>query len=120
MVKEAAEIANWHPNIVIKIPMTWEGLKAVNELKEKNIKTNVTLVFNPNQALLAARAGATYVSPFIGRFTDITQNGIKLVSNIAEIFNFHDISTEIIAASNRSPLDVIESARAGAGISTVP
>ncbi|MDD4570132.1 MAG: fructose-6-phosphate aldolase [Tepidanaerobacteraceae bacterium] len=120
MVKEAVEIADWHPNIVIKIPMTWEGLKATNELSKKNIKTNVTLVFNPNQALLAARAGATYVSPFIGRFTDITQNGITLVSDIAEVFNFHDISTEIIAASIRSPMDVFESAKAGADIATVP
>ena len=120
MVKEALEVAKWHPNILIKIPMTWEGLKAVNELRKKNIKTNVTLVFNPNQALLAARAGARYVSPFIGRFTDISQDGITLVSNIAEIFNFHDISTEIIAASIRSPMDVFESARAGADIATVP
>lgn len=120
MVKEAEEIAAWHPNIVIKIPMTWEGLKAVNILSKKNIKTNVTLVFNPNQALAAARAGATYVSPFVGRFTDITQDGIALVSDIAEIFSLHDISTQIIAASIRTPMDVFESARAGADIATVP
>lgn len=120
MVKEAIEIAAWHPNIVIKIPMTWEGLKAVNELRKNDIKTNVTLIFNPNQALMAARAGANYVSPFIGRFADITQNGITLVSNIVEIYNFHNISTEIIAASIRSPMDVFESARAGADIATVP
>ncbi|AEE91135.1 putative transaldolase [Tepidanaerobacter acetatoxydans Re1] len=120
MVREAEDIAAWHPNIVIKIPMTWEGLKAVNVLSKKNIKTNVTLVFNPNQALAAARAGATYVSPFVGRFTDITQDGIALVSDIAEIFSLHDISTQIIAASIRTPMDVFESARAGADIATVP
>lgn len=120
MVKEAEEIAAWHPNIIIKVPMTWEGLKAVNELRKKNIKTNVTLIFNPNQALLAARAGAAYVSPFIGRFTDISQDGITLVADIAEVFDIHDISTEIIAASIRSPMDVFESARAGADIATVP
>ncbi|NLZ53622.1 MAG: fructose-6-phosphate aldolase [Thermoanaerobacteraceae bacterium] len=120
MVREAEEIASWHPNIVIKVPITWEGLKAVNELSKKKIKTNVTLVFNPNQALAAARAGASFVSPFIGRFTDITQDGITLISNIADIFHIHDISTEIIAASVRSPMDVFEAARAGADIATVP
>lgn len=120
MVKEAEEIAAWHPNIVIKIPMTWEGLKATSRLSKKNIKTNVTLVFNPNQALAAARAGATYVSPFIGRFTDITQDGIELVSNISEIFTMYDIPTQIIAASIRTPMDVFEAARAGADIATVP
>lgn len=120
MVREAEEIASWHPNIVIKVPITWEGLKAVNELSKKKIKTNVTLVFNPNQALAAARAGASYISPFIGRFTDITQDGIELVSNIADIFHIHDISTEIIAASIRTPMDVFKAARAGADIATVP
>ncbi|GAQ25792.1 MULTISPECIES: fructose-6-phosphate aldolase [Tepidanaerobacter] len=120
MVKEAEEIAAWHPNIVIKIPMTWEGLKATSRLSKKNIKTNVTLVFNPNQALAAARAGATYVSPFIGRFTDITQDGIELVANISEIFTMYDIPTQIIAASIRTPMDVFEAARAGADIATVP
>ncbi len=84
MVREAEEISSWHPNIVIKVPVTWEGIKAVNELSKKRIKTNVTLVFNPNQAFMAARAGAIYVSPFIGRFTDITQNGIELISNICK------------------------------------
>ncbi|HHX24186.1 MAG: fructose-6-phosphate aldolase [Tepidanaerobacteraceae bacterium] len=120
MIKEAIEIAAWHPNIVVKIPMTWEGLKATSELSKKGIKTNVTLVFNPNQALLAARAGASYVSPFVGRFNDITQNGIALVAEIAEIFDYHDIPTEIIAASIRTPIDVVESAKAGADIATVP
>jgi len=120
MVKEALEIAAWHPNIVIKIPIIWEGLKAVSQLSKKGIKTNVTLVFNPNQALLAARAGATYVSPFVGRFTDISQDGIALVSDIAEIFSIHDIHTQIIAASVRTPMDVINAAKAGADIATVP
>ncbi|MDI3481609.1 MAG: transaldolase [Tepidanaerobacteraceae bacterium] len=120
MVKEAMEIAAWHPNIVIKIPIMWEGLKAVSQLSKKGIKTNVTLVFNPNQALLAARAGATYVSPFVGRFTDISQDGISLISDIAEIFSMHDINTQIIAASIRTPMDVINAAKAGADIATVP
>lgn len=120
MVKEALEIAAWHPNIVIKIPIIWEGLKAVSQLSKKGIKTNVTLVFNPNQALLAARAGATYVSPFVGRFTDISQDGIALISEIAEIFSIHDIHTQIIAASIRTPMDVINAAKAGADIATVP
>lgn len=120
MVKEALELATWHPNIVIKIPMTWEGLKATDQLSKKGVKTNVTLIFSPSQALLAARAGATYVSPFVGRFTDISQDGIALISDIADIFTYHDISTEIIAASIRTPMDVIESAKAGAHIATVP
>jgi len=120
MVKEALEIAAWHPNIVIKVPIIWEGLKAVSQLSKKGIKTNVTLVFNPNQALLAARAGATYVSPFVGRFTDISQDGIALISDIAEIFSIHDIHTQIIAASVRTPMDVINAAKAGADIATVP
>ncbi|RKL61966.1 fructose-6-phosphate aldolase [Thermoanaerobacteraceae bacterium SP2] len=120
MVKEALEIAAWHPKIVIKIPIIWEGLKAVSQLSKKGIKTNVTLVFNPNQALLAARAGATYVSPFVGRFTDISQDGIALISDIAEIFSIHDIHTQIIAASIRTPMDVINAAKAGADIATVP
>lgn len=120
MVKEAEEISSWHPNIVIKIPIIWEGLKAVSRLSKKGIKTNVTLVFNPNQALLAARAGATYVSPFVGRFTDITQDGIALISDIAEIFSIHDIHTQIIAASIRTPMDVVNAAKAGADIATVP
>ena len=120
MVKEAVEISSWHPNIVIKIPATWEGLKAVNQLSKKGIKTNVTLVFNPNQALMAARAGATFVSPFVGRFTDITQDGVELISNIVKIFRLHNISTEVIAASIRTPMDVFEVAKVGADIATVP
>ena len=120
MVREAEVLAVWHHNIVIKVPMTWEGMKAVAQLTKKDIKTNVTLVFSPSQALMAARAGATYVSPFVGRFTDISQDGIALVSDIADIFTYHDIPTEIIAASIRTPMDVVESAKAGAHIATVP
>lgn len=120
MVKEAIELASWHPNVIIKVPITWDGLKAVSQLSKKNIKTNVTLVFSANQALLAARAGATYVSPFVGRFNDISQNGIDLISDVADIFVYHDISTEIISASIRNPWDVVESAKAGAHIATIP
>ncbi|NQS76604.1 MAG: fructose-6-phosphate aldolase [Peptococcaceae bacterium] len=120
MVAEAEELASIHPNIVIKIPMTAEGLKATSILAGKNIRTNVTLVFSANQALLAARAGATYVSPFIGRLDDISENGIELVQKIVEIFDLHQIKTEVIAASIRHPVHVTESARAGAHIATVP
>lgn len=120
MVEEAIELAKIHPNIVIKIPMTTEGLKATKVLSSKGIKTNVTLIFSAGQALLAARAGAAYVSPFVGRLDDIGQNGMDLVADIAEIFDIHGITTEIIAASIRSPLHVIDAAKAGADIATVP
>ena len=120
MVEEAIELAKIHPNIVIKIPMTTEGLKATKVLSSKGIKTNVTLIFSAAQALLAARAGATFVSPFVGRLDDIGQNGMDLVSDIAEIFDIHGITTEIIAASIRSPLHVVDAAKAGADIATVP
>lgn len=120
MVSEALKLAAIHPNIVIKIPMTEEGLKAVKRLTARGIKTNVTLIFSPAQALLAARAGAAYVSPFIGRLDDISDNGIAAVSDIAEIFALHDIETEIIAASIRGPQDVTDAAKAGAHIATVP
>ena len=120
MVSEAKELAKIHKNIVIKIPMTAEGLKAVKQLSALGIKTNVTLIFSPAQALLAARAGATYVSPFLGRLDDISQPGIDLVSDIAEIFNIHGIETEIIAASVRNPIHVTDCALAGADIATVP
>lgn len=120
MVKEAKELSKIHKNIVIKIPMTVEGLKAVKILSKENIKTNVTLVFSAGQALLAARAGATYVSPFIGRLDDIGMNGIELIEQISTIFKIHDIRTEIIAASIRGPLHVINAARAGSDIATVP
>ena len=120
MIREGREIAYIHKNMVVKIPMTEEGLKAVKILSKEGIKTNVTLVFSPNQALLAARAGATYVSPFLGRLDDISQNGIELVRTIAEIFSIYGLDTEIIAASVRNPIHVTECALAGADITTVP
>lgn len=120
MVEEALELAKIHPNIVIKLPMCIEGLKAVKILSAKGIKTNVTLIFSATQALLAARAGATYVSPFVGRLDDIGQEGINLISEVAEIFNIHGIETEIISASIRNPIHVTSSALAGAHIATVP
>ena len=116
---EIIKMAN-NPNITIKLPMTIDGIKTCKMLVSEGIKTNVTLIFSVNQALLAANAGATYVSPFLGRVDDISMNGIDLVRNIAEIFRVHNISTEIIAASVRNPLHVIEAARAGADIATVP
>lgn len=120
MVREAMELSKISNNIIIKIPMTEEGLKAVSILDGRGIKTNVTLVFSPLQALLAARAGASYVSPFIGRVDDIGSDGIDLVSEIAEMFRIHDIDTEIIAASIRSPKHVMEASMVGADISTIP
>lgn len=120
MIAEGREIAAIHPNMVVKIPMTVEGLKATKALSSEGIKTNVTLIFNANQALLAARAGASYVSPFLGRLDDISMSGIDLVSTIAEMFSIHNIQTEIIAASVRSPIHVTDCALAGADIATVP
>ena len=120
MIKEGREIAAIHPNMVVKIPMTVEGLKAVKVLHAEGIKTNVTLIFSAGQALLAARAGATYVSPFLGRLDDISMPGIDLINEITEIFMMHDIQTEIIAASIRNPIHVIDCAKAGADIATVP
>ena len=120
MVEEALELVKIHPNIVIKLPMCLEGLKAVKILSSKGIKTNVTLIFSAAQALLAARAGATYVSPFVGRLDDVGQEGINLISEVAEIFNIHGIETEIISASIRNPIHVTSSALAGAHIATVP
>ncbi|MDV4151576.1 fructose-6-phosphate aldolase [Clostridium sp. AL.422] len=120
MVEEALELIKIHPNVVIKIPMTIEGLKAVNILSSKGIKTNVTLIFSTAQALLAARAGASYVSPFIGRVDDIGSKGVELIEEIASVFRIHNIATEIIAASVRSPIHSIEAALAGAHIATIP
>lgn len=120
MLQEARELAKIHPNIVIKIPMTAEGLKAVKILSKEGIKTNVTLIFSANQALLAALAGASYVSPFIGRLDDISNDGMKIVEDIVQIFDFHNIKTEIIAASIRHPIHVLEAAKAGAHIVTIP
>lgn len=120
MIKEGREIAEIHPNMVVKIPMTVEGLKAVKVLAAEGIKTNVTLVFSANQALLAARAGATYVSPFLGRLDDISQPGIELIQAIVTIFENYNLDTEIIAASVRNPIHVTDCALAGADIATVP
>ena len=120
MVKEALELAKIHPNIVIKIPICEEGLKATSQLKKLGIKTNLTLIFSTTQALMAARAGASYVSPFIGRLDDIADDGSELIAEIAEIFDVHGIETEIIAASVRGPQDVTRAALAGADISTIP
>ena len=121
MIKEGREIAAIHPNMVVKIPMTIEGLKAVKVLNAEGIKTNVTLVFTAAQALLAARAGASYVSPFLGRLDDISVRGVDLIREIAEIFAVAgDIDTQIIAASVRNPIHVIDCAKAGADIATVP
>ncbi len=120
MVEEAKPLAAIHPNIVIKIPFCAEGLKATKKLKELGIKTNVTLIFSAAQALLAARAGASYVSPFLGRLDDIGSDGMILIEDIVEIFQMHEIETEIIAASIRNPIHVIEAAKAGCDIATVP
>lgn len=120
MINEGRAIAAIHKNMVVKIPMTVEGLKAVKVLSFEGIKTNVTLVFSATQALLAARAGATYVSPFLGRLDDISMPGIDLIRSISEIFQVHNIKTEIIAASIRNPIHVIDCALAGADIATVP
>ena len=120
MIQEGREIAAIHPNMIVKIHMTVEGLKAVKVLAAEGIKTNVTLIFTANQALLAARAGATYVSPFLGRLDDINQIGTALIEDIADIFANYDLNTEIIAASVRNPVHVTECALAGADIATVP
>jgi transaldolase len=120
MIKEGKELAAIAPNITVKVPMTTEGLKAVHAFSELNIKTNVTLVFSAVQALLAARAGATYVSPFLGRLDDIGHDGLSLISQIADIFDVHNIPTEIIAASVRHPVHVTEAAARGAHIATIP
>lgn len=120
MIAEAHELIKIHDVITIKVPMTEEGIKAVSILSKEGIKTNVTLIFSPNQALLAARAGASYVSPFVGRMDDIANDGAGLVAEIAEIFEIFGIETEIIAASIRTPKDVTECAKAGADIATIP
>ena len=120
MVAEAKQYYEMSKNIVIKLPMTDEGLKACHQLTKKGVRTNLTLIFSANQALLCARAGATFVSPFVGRLDDISTDGIQLIKDIAEIFAIHGIETEIIAASIRTPGQVIESAKAGAHIATIP
>lgn len=120
MVEEAKELAKIHKNIIIKVPMTEEGLIAVKELHAMGIKTNVTLVFTSTQALLAAKAGASYVSPFLGRLDDISTKGLNLIEEIMDIFNNYDYDTEVIAASIRHPMHVVECARLGCDIATVP
>jgi len=121
MVKEAEEFSSWAPNIVVKVPMTKEGIKAVRILSKKKIKTNVTLVFSASQALIAAKAGATYVSPFVGRLDDISQDGMLLIEEILTIFsNYEELETEVIVASVRDPIHVTESAQMGAHVATIP
>ncbi|MCJ7571011.1 MAG: fructose-6-phosphate aldolase [Candidatus Thermoplasmatota archaeon] len=125
MVKEAKELVKkvqekYQKNVVIKIPMNSEGLKAVKKLSKEKIRTNVTLIFSANQALLAAKAGATYISPFIGRLDDIGQDGMQIIEEITEIFYNYDIKTELIVASIRHPIHVIDAARLGADIATIP
>ena len=120
MIREGREIAAIHPNMVVKIPMTAEGLKAIKALHAEGIKTNCTLIFTANQALLAARAGATYVSPFLGRLDDISTPGIDLIQTIADMFDVAGLDTQIIAASIRNPIHVTDCALAGADIAAVP
>jgi len=120
IAKEGMEFASWHKNVVVKVPMTEEGLKAVRLLSKKGIKTNVTLVFSSAQALLAAKAGATYVSPFVGRLDDVGEDGVALISEIIEIYRNYGYKTEVISASIRSPLHAVQSALAGAHIATIP
>lgn len=120
MLKEARELIKIHPNVIIKIAMTGEGLKATKVLTSEGVKVNMTLIFSANQALLAARAGASYVSPFVGRLDDIGNSGKNIIEDIVDIFSIHDIDTEIIAASIRHPIHVLEAALAGADISTIP
>jgi len=120
MVAEARELAKIHENIVVKIPMTIDGLKAVRTLSSEGIKTNVTLVFSPLQALMAAKAGATYASPFVGRLDDLSQDGLVLVDQIVTIYDNYDYDTEVIVASVRNPLHVLDSALMGADIATIP
>jgi transaldolase len=120
MLKEARELNSWIDNAAIKIPMTWEGLKAVKVCADEGIQTNVTLVFSPNQAILAAKAGATFVSPFIGRLDDIGQIGMEIIEGIAQIYANYGLDTEIIVASIRHPIHVYEAALIGADIATIP
>ncbi|HEX9016080.1 MAG TPA: fructose-6-phosphate aldolase [Chloroflexota bacterium] len=120
MLKEAREIATWSPHVVIKIPMTSEGMKAVKVLSREGIKTNVTLVFSPNQALLAALAGATYVSPFVGRLDDAGQDGMAMVAEIVQIYRQYGYETKVLAASIRHPLHLVAAAKIGADVATVP
>lgn len=120
MIKEARELSKIHKNIVVKMPMTLEGLKAVKTVSKEGIKTNVTLVFSPTQALMAAKAGATYASPFVGRLDDISQNGMELIDQIMTIYENYDFATEVIVASVRHPVHVVEAALMGVHVATIP
>ena len=120
LVEEARNISKWHPNIVVKIPLDENGLEAIYRVSREGIKVNTTLVFQPNQALLAAQAGATYVSPFVGRLDDIGQEGMAVVREIVEIFDRYHMPTQVLAASLRHPLHVVQAAKAGAHIATMP
>lgn len=120
MLFEARELASWHPNIVVKVPMTPAGVRALNVLRGEGIRVNVTLVFSPTQALLAAKAGAYFVSPFLGRLDDIAENGLGLLRDILEIYRVHKFSTQVLAASLRHPMHVVEAAKMGAHIGTMP
>jgi transaldolase len=120
MLKEARRFAAWHPNVVVKVPSTPNGWAAVKQLKQEEIRTNVTLCFSANQALFAALAGAYIISPFVGRLDDISEDGLQLVRDIVEIYRQHHLSTAVLAASIRSPRHIIEAAKAGADIATVP
>ncbi len=120
LIKEGKELAKIHENVVVKIPMSVEGMKAVKALASEGIKTNVTVIFSPNQALLAAKAGATYVSPFVGRLDDISEDGMECVSHILEIYRNYDFSTQVLVASVRHPVHVLQAARMGADVATLP
>lgn len=120
MLREGRELAKLHPNVIVKIPMTRDGMVAVRKLANEGIRTNVTLIFSPSQALIAAKAGASYVSPFIGRLDDVSQVGMELIEQIVAIFDNYDFETEVLAASLRHPVHVVEAALAGADIATVP
>ena len=120
IMEESLKLANYGDNVVVKIPMSAAGLKAINSLSKRGIKTNVTLIFSANQALLAAKAGATYVSPFIGRLDDIGHDGLTVISDIVQIFSNYDITTQVLVASIRHPIHVIESAKLGADVVTLP
>jgi transaldolase len=120
MLKEARHLSSIHKNIVVKIPLTAAGLSAVSELKKEGIKTNVTLCFSPNQALLAAKSGATYISPFVGRLDDVAHEGLEIVEQILDIYRNYDFDTKVLVASVRHPLHVLESALMGAHVATIP
>lgn len=120
MLREGRELAKIAPNVVVKVPLTWDGLKATRVFREEGTKVNVTLCFSPSQALLAAKAGATYISPFIGRLDDISYNGMQLISDIVQIYDNYGFATEVLAASIRHPMHIVESAMVGAHVATMP